>query len=95
MKLVNFSLLASAVIFAGNVFAAEVKGNVDTNVKVGAVVQSAQGIANKQKANLGSVSGNAKVGGNFKSNVKAGAVIQSAQGIANQQEANLGSVVGK
>ena len=73
--------------------AATVKGKVDTNVKVGAVIQQNTGIANKNEVNLGSVSGKrSHVGGDFKSRVKVGAIIQKNTGIANKNEVNLGSV---
>ena len=72
--------------------AADVKGAVDTNVKVGAVIQKNTGIANRNKAHLGSASGKASIGGNFKSRVKMGAIIQKNTGIANRSEVSLGSI---
>ena len=72
--------------------AADVKGAVDTNVKVGAVIQKNTGIANRNEAHLGSVAGKSRIGGDFKSRVKVGAVIQTNTGIANRNEVSLGSV---
>lgn len=73
--------------------AAEVGGNVKTNVKVGVVLQKNTGIANKNVTNLGSVTGKTtSIGGNFKSSVKTMAVIQTNTGIANKNELNMGSV---
>lgn len=73
--------------------AADVSGSVKTNVKTGVILQSNKGIANKNSASLGSVSGKTtSVGGDVKMNVKTGAVIQSNKGIANKNEVALGSV---
>ncbi len=75
------------------VHAADVGGDVKANVKTGVVLQSNKGIANKNEANLGSVTGKSTdVGGDVKVNVKTGAVIQSNTGIANKNEVNIGSV---
>ena len=90
----------AALIMAGSVLlstqtasAADVGGNVVTNVKVGVVVQSNKGIANKNVINIGSVVGkNTSVGGNFRSTVKTGAIIQSNTGIANKNTVNIGSI---
>ena len=87
--LVSVALLTSL----SQVQAAEVGGNVKTNVKAGLILQSNKGIANKSEVNLGSVTGKrTHVGGNFKSSVKVGAIIQSNVGIANKAEINIGSV---
>lgn len=84
------SLLAAMVSVAQ---AAEVGGDVKTDVKAGVILQSNTGIANKNEANIGSVTGKTtKVGGDVKSRVKVGAVIQSNKGIANKNEVNIGSV---
>ena len=73
--------------------AADVGGNVKTNVKAGVVLQSNKGIANKNEATLGSVTGKStSIGGNFRSSVKTAAVIQSNKGIANKNELTMGSV---
>jgi len=44
-------------------------GAVDTNTRVGAVLQKNTGIANKNKASIGSVSGS-KVGGDVNTNTR-------------------------
>lgn len=73
--------------------AAEVGGNVKTNVKAGVVLQSNKGIANVNQATLGSATGKStSIGGNFKSSVKTMAVIQTNKGIANKNELTMGSV---
>lgn len=73
--------------------AADVGGDVKTNVKAGVILQKNTGIANKNEANIGSVTGKStSVGGDVKSRVKVGAVIQSNKGIANKNEVNIGSV---
>ena len=78
---------------ASGAFAADVKGDVKTNVLTGAVIQTNTGIANKNEANLGSVSGKSTdVGGDFKSTVKTGVIYQKNTGIANKNEVNMGSV---
>ncbi|MDX1733832.1 MAG: hypothetical protein R3228_05680 [Halioglobus sp.] len=72
--------------------AADVRGSVDTSVKVGAVIQKNTGIANRNEVHLGSVSGKGGLGGDFKSHVKVGAVIQKNTGIANRNRISIGSV---
>ncbi len=72
--------------------AADIKGAVDTNVKVGAVIQKNTGIANRNEAHVGSVVGKSSIGKDFKSRVKVGAIIQKNTGIANRNEVTLGSV---
>lgn len=92
------TLVKSVLVIAATSFcfstaqAADVKGDVKTNVKVGAVIQNNTGIANKNEANVGSVTGKSRVGGDVKTNVKTGAIIQNNTGIANKNEVNLGSV---
>lgn len=93
-KLMVTSALAAMLLgVVGTAQAAEVGGNVKTNVKAGIILQDNKGIANKNEANIGSVTGKTtSVGGNVKSNVKVGAVIQTNKGIANKNEVNIGSV---
>lgn len=87
--LISFALATAAQ----NISAAEVGGNVKSNVKVGVVLQKNTGIANKNEATLGSITGKStSVGGNFKSSVKTMAVIQTNKGIANKNELTMGSV---
>ena len=93
------TLISSALIAltlaatAHTASAADVGGNVKTNVKTGVVLQMNTGIANKNEAALGSVTGKTtSVGGNFKSRVKTLAVIQTNKGIANKNELAMGSV---
>ena len=87
--LIAFTLAATAQ----SGLAADVGGNVKTNVKVGVVLQQNTGIANKNEAALGSITGKTtSVGGNFKSSVKTLAVIQTNKGIANKNELSMGSV---
>ena len=87
---------AIAGILAGGmtvVQAADVGGNVKTDVKAGVILQKNTGIANKNEANIGSVTGKGtSVGGDVKARVKVGAVIQTNKGIANKNEVNIGSV---
>ena len=92
--LVSTALIAFALATtAQTVSAAEVGGNVKTNVKAGIVLQKNTGIANKNEAHLGSVTGKTtSIGGNFKSRVTTMAVIQDNKGIANKNELNMGSV---
>lgn len=78
---------------AASVHAADVKGNVKSDVKAGVVLQKNTGIANKNEANIGSVTGKStSVGGNVTTKVTTGAVIQNNTGIANKNEVNIGSV---
>jgi hypothetical protein len=94
-KLVALTLITGTLVLGMNSFsasAADVKGSVDTSVKVGAVIQKNAGIANKNVAHLGSVSGKARIGGDFKSRVAVGAIIQKNTGIANKNSVSLGSV---
>jgi len=86
--------LASAFLAgAASVQAADVKGNVKSDVKAGVVLQKNTGIANKNEANIGSVTGKSTdVGGDVNTKVKVGAVIQNNKGIANKNEVNIGSV---
>ena len=87
--IVTFAFLSSAHMAS----AAEVGGNVKTNVKAGVVLQSNKGIANKNEATLGSITGKStSIGGNFRSSVKTAAVIQTNKGIANKNELTMGSV---
>ena len=92
--LLSTALIAlSLVATAQTASAAEVGGNVKTNVKAGVVLQTNKGIANKNEAALGSITGkHTSIGGNFKSRVKVAAVIQSNKGIANKNELAIGSV---
>lgn len=95
MKSVLVAAVAAGVLAmnATSVSAAEVGGDVKTNVKTGVVLQSNKGIANKNEVNLGSVTGKStSVGGDVKATVKTGAIIQSNTGIANKNEVNIGSV---
>ena len=95
MKAIVKTVLGIAIVSmsVASVQAASVKGDVKTNVKVGAVIQKNTGIANKNEANVGSVTGKStRVGGDVKTNVKVGAIIQKNTGIANKNEVNLGSV---
>lgn len=93
-KLLVSSLIAGALLSGATaVNAAEVKGNVKSDVKAGVILQKNTGIANKNEANIGSVTGkNTSVGGNVNTKVKVGAVIQNNKGIANKNEVNIGSV---
>ena len=88
------SLIAGALMAGmSTVHAADVKGNVKTDVKAGVILQKNTGIANKNEANIGSVTGkNTDIGGDVKTKVKVGAVIQNNKGIANKNEVNIGSV---
>ncbi len=72
--------------------AADVKGSVKTSVKAGVVLQNNKGIANKNEAALGSITGKSRIGGDFQSRVTTGAVIQNNKGIANKNELAMGSV---
>ena len=73
--------------------AADVGGNVKTNVKAGVVLQMNTGIANKNEASLGSITGKStSVGGDFQSRVRTAAIIQTNKGIANKNELAMGSV---
>ncbi len=93
-RLIATTLIAFAMTaFSQSSLAADVKGNVKTKVKAGVVLQKNSGIANKNTAALGSVTGKStRIGGNFKSSVKTAALIQSNKGIANKNEVALGSV---
>ena len=93
-NLLSAALISVALIgTATSSFAAEVKGNVKTNVAVGVVLQKNTGIANKNEAAVGSITGKStSIGGNFKSNVKTAAIIQNNKGIANKNELALGAV---
>lgn len=87
--LISFTLAA----MSHSALAADVKGNVKTKVKAGVVLQKNTGIANKNEAALGSITGKStSIGGNFKSNVKTAAIIQTNKGIANKNELAMGSV---
>ena len=92
--LLSTALIAfTLAVTAQSGLAADVGGNVKTNVKVGVVLQQNTGIANKNEAALGSITGKTtSVGGNFKSSVKTLAVIQTNKGIANKNELSMGSV---
>ncbi len=93
-KLLLTSLIAGSLM-AGmtSVHAADVKGNVKSDVKAGVILQNNKGIANKNEANIGSVTGKSTdVGGDVNTKVKVGAVIQNNKGIANKNEVNIGSV---
>ena len=92
-KVIALTIVTSALVMGmQSASAASVKGDVDTNVKVGAVIQKNTGIANKNEAHVGSVAGKSRIGGDFKSRVKVGAIIQKNTGIANKNEVTLGSV---
>ncbi len=95
MKNILLTSLITGALLAGTsaVHAADVKGNVKTDVKAGVILQKNTGIANKNEANIGSVTGKSTdVGGDVKTKVKVGAVIQNNKGIANKNEVNIGSV---
>ena len=94
-KFVTMTMIAGTLALGMGSFsasAADVRGDVDTNVKVGAVIQKNTGIANKNEAHVGSVVGRSRIGGDFKSRVMVGAIIQNNTGIANKNEVTLGSV---
>lgn len=92
--LLSTALIALSLAAASqSALAADVGGNVKTNVKVGVALQQNTGIANRNEATLGSITGKStSVGGNFKSSVKTAAVIQTNKGIANRNELTMGSV---
>ena len=95
MKTLLTASLVTFTLFAGlqTAQAADVGGNVKTNVKTAVVLQSNKGIANKNALTMGSVTGKStSIGGNFKSRVKTGAVIQTNKGIANKNSVSMGSV---
>jgi cell division protein FtsX len=57
-KLIALTMITSTLVLGMSSFsasAADVKGKVDTSVKVGAVIQKNTGIANKNEVTLGSV----------------------------------------
>jgi hypothetical protein len=91
-------LIALALsVFATGVMAddkTKIKGTVETNSAVGAVIQSSGGLANDNEATVGSVTGGAEISksGSFKSNQAVGTVVQSSGGLANKNEAHIGSV---
>ena len=90
---VTLALIAGTLVLSSvSASAADVRGSVDTSVKVGAVIQKNTGIANVNEAHVGSVAGKSRVGGDVKSRVKVGAIIQKNTGIANKNEVTLGSV---
>lgn len=93
-KIIITTAVASVLAMGMSVAqAADVGGDVKTNVKAGVILQDNKGIANKNEANLGSVTGKSTdIGGDVKINVKTGAVIQKNTGIANKNEVNIGSV---
>lgn len=93
-SVITTAMIAATLLFGlQSAHAADVNGSVKTNVKTGVILQSNKGIANKNSASLGSVSGKTtSVGGDVKMNVKTGAVIQTNKGIANKNEVALGSV---
>lgn len=89
----SVAMAAVLVLGAQSTMAADVSGSVKTNVKTGVILQSNKGIANKNEANLGSITGkNTSIGGDVKTSVKTGAIIQTNKGIANKNEVNIGSV---
>ena len=90
--IITSSIIAFSLCNLSTAFAAEVKGDVKTDVKVGAIIQSNVGAGNKNIANLGSVSGKSKVGGDFEAKVKVGAIIQSNVGAGNVNKVNIASV---
>ncbi|MDX1452595.1 MAG: hypothetical protein R3183_08545 [Oleiphilaceae bacterium] len=93
-KIILISLVAGSMLAGiSSVQAADVKGDVKADVKAGVILQNNKGIANKNEANIGSVTGKSTdVGGDVKTKVKVGAVIQNNKGIANKNEVNIGSV---
>ena len=93
-SIISASLIAfTLTALSHTAVAADIKGNVKTTVKAGVVLQNNKGIANKNEAALGSVTGKSTdIGGNFKSRVTTGAIIQNNKGIANKNELALGSV---
>lgn len=93
-KLIVTSAIAGLLVGAmSTANAADVGGDVKTDVKAGVILQKNTGIANKNEANIGSVTGKStSVGGDVKSKVTVGAVIQNNKGIANKNEVNIGSV---
>ncbi|TNC81014.1 MAG: hypothetical protein C9356_10455 [Oleiphilus sp.] len=93
-KHLNTTLVAMALaMFSHATLAADVKGSVTSSVAAGVVLQKNTGIANKNEALLGSVTGKStSIGGNFSANVKTAAVIQTNTGIANKNELVMGSV---
>ena len=88
-KILTLAIAAIIPMTMHTVASAQVGGDVDTNVRAGAILQSNVGIANRNEASLGGVSG--RVGGDVKTNVRVGALLQSNVGIANRNEANIGS----
>ena len=91
-KFAAMTTFATALIFAAGAQSAEVGGDVETNVAVGAVIQTNSGIANENELHVGSVVGESTVMGDVTTNVAVGAIIQTNSGIANSNEATLGSV---
>ncbi|GAA3965564.1 hypothetical protein [Allohahella marinimesophila] len=94
----NRIILATAAIAALAISmqqarSAEVKGDVNTKVSTGVIIQKNTGIANRNEASIGSVSGkDTTISGSVSTTVSTGAVIQTNSGIASKNKVNIGSV---
>jgi hypothetical protein len=72
----------------------KIKGEVNTNSAVGAVIQSSGGLANSNEATVGSITGGAEIAssGKFTSNQSVGTIVQTSGGLANSNVVHIGSV---
>ena len=90
-----FAILSIAVMFASGAHAAEVKGNVKTDVKMGALIQGNLGVGNKNTASVGSIKGKGTVQGSQSTTVRTGAVVQGNVGIGGNSDVNVGNIKNK
>lgn len=91
----SLALLAFAMCVTTGAHAAEVKGSVKTDVKMGALIQGNLGVGNKNTANIGSIKGKGTVSGNQSTTVRTGAVVQGNVGIGGRSDVNVGNIKNK
>jgi hypothetical protein len=91
-KRTQILIAAGLLAAAANSPAAQVAGDVKSVVLAGSVIQTNVGIGNRNRADLGSVSGAGSVGGSLKSVVVTGTVYQSNKGIGQRNGVSIGSV---
>lgn len=89
------AMICIAMFVAAGTQAAEVKGNVKTDVKMGALIQGNVGVGNKNKASVGSIKGKGTVQGNQSTTVRTGAVVQGNLGIGGHSDVNIGNIKNK
>lgn len=92
-RLIGLAIFSVVFFTAVNVNAAELKGNFQTQVTAGTIIQTNSGTRNTNQLAIGSITGkSSKARGNVYRNAKIGAVIRANNGAFNKNEAAIESL---